>query len=94
MFFVANKLLHRIYVLGTYYILYKLCIKSISIVTGDSFADKNLHEIIVVKLHRMTMKWANIVYMKWNSVQTDYKYKILTGQLGSTKPSDRAGGPG
>ena len=27
-------------------------------------------------------------------VETDYKYKILIGQLGSTKPSGRAGGPG
>ena len=93
MFFVANKLLHRMYILGTYYILYKLCIKSISIVTGDSFADKNLHEIIVVKLHWMTMKWTNIMYTKWISVQTDYEYKILTGQL-LTKSSGRAGGPG
>ena len=33
-------------------------------------------------------------YTKWNSMQTDYKYESLTSQLGSTKPSGRAGGPG
>ena len=33
----------------------------------------------------MTMEWANIIiYTKWQ----------CTGQLGSTKPSGRAGGPG
>ena len=56
--------------------------------------DTNLHESVFWNSCKITINDNGMSKHNIYKVETDYKYKILIGQLVSTKPSGGAGGPG